>query len=131
IGLSGDYCAYQLSAPGRDFGASGGNATLNVTAAPCNCGWTAESNSNWITITSSGNGAVNYSVAANTAYSPRTGTLTIADHCFVVIQTGLIDTAAPVVTLKVPTTAVTFQTEAGLPNLSGVATDNDRVTEVS
>ena len=46
------------------------------------CGWTATSNDTWITISSggsgTGNGTVNYTVAANTGTSSRTGTMTVA-----------------------------------------------------
>ena len=45
------------------------------------CAWTTTSNASWISITSgasgSGNGAVSFSVTANTG-AARTGTLTIA-----------------------------------------------------
>jgi hypothetical protein len=50
----------------------------------------ARSNVNWITITSSrtgvGNGAVNYSVAANPDPRGRKGTITIAGKTFTVKQ---------------------------------------------
>ena len=55
--------------------------------------WSAASNSPFITITSgstgTGNGTVNYSVAANgPTSSPRTGTMTIAGQTFTVNQDG-------------------------------------------
>ena len=50
------------------------------------------SNASFITITSgssgSGNGTVNYSVAANTGTTSRTGTMTIAGRTFTVTQAG-------------------------------------------
>jgi hypothetical protein len=56
------------------------------------CPWTAQSNVGWITITSgspgTGNGTVNYAVAANTGTTLRTGTLTIAGQTFTVQQKG-------------------------------------------
>ena len=61
---------------------------MSVTAGS-GCSWTAASNAGWITATSaasgSGNGTVNYSVAANSG-GLRTGTLTIAGQTFAVNQ---------------------------------------------
>ena len=56
------------------------------------CGWWAASNASWITITSgstgSGSGTVNYSVAANTSTSSRTGTLAAGGQTFTLTQQG-------------------------------------------
>ena len=50
------------------------------------CTWTAVRDVYWITILSgasgSGNGTVNYSVAAYTGTTPRSGTLTIGGQTF-------------------------------------------------
>ena len=66
--------------------------TVNVTAGT-GCGWTAVSNDAWITISAgangSGNGAVSYSVAANTRTASRTGTLTIGGQTFTINQAGV------------------------------------------
>ncbi len=52
---------------------------ITVTAGTT-CAWTATSNASWITVTSgasgTGNGIVNYSVAANNTGAARTGTIT-------------------------------------------------------
>ena len=78
--------------------AAGGMGTIPVTAA-AGCAWTAVSNVPWITITSggtgSGNGTVNYTVAAITTGS-RVGTITIAGQNFTVSQSTypLISTLA-------------------------------------
>jgi hypothetical protein len=56
------------------------------------CTWTASSNVGWIAIISgaggTGNGSVTFTVAANTATSPRSGTLTVAGQTFTVGQDG-------------------------------------------
>jgi Putative binding domain, N-terminal len=56
------------------------------------CDWTAVSNDSWITITSgqsgTGNGVVDYSVAANQNAQGRTGTMLIAAQTFTVMQSG-------------------------------------------
>ena len=63
-----------------------------LVTAGTGCAWTATSNASWITITSgssgSGNGTVNYSVAAYTGKpKKRNGTITIAGQTFSVRQT--------------------------------------------
>ncbi|HKQ78305.1 MAG TPA: BACON domain-containing carbohydrate-binding protein, partial [Blastocatellia bacterium] len=82
-------CAYSISPSERSLSAGGGPGSVNVTA-PSGCAWTATSNAAWLTISSgaAGNssGVVNYSVAANTGASQRTGTLTIAGQTFTVTQ---------------------------------------------
>jgi len=81
-------CTFAISPISKTFGSSGGTGSVSVTA-PGNCNWTATSNANWITITSgttgTGNGTVNYSVAANTGLS-RIGTIAIAGQTFIVTQ---------------------------------------------
>ncbi len=86
----GDGCTFTIAPTSQSTGASGGTGTINVTA-PNGCPWTAVANDPWITITSgasgSGNGAVNYAVAANTS-SARTGTIIIAGKTFTINQSG-------------------------------------------
>src|SRR4051794_5007720 len=68
------------------------NGTVAVTAV-ANCAWRATSNATWITITAgafgTGNDTVSYMVAANTAPTPRTGTMTIGGATFTLTQAGL------------------------------------------
>jgi subtilisin family serine protease len=84
-------CSYSISPTGQAFGSSGGTGSVGVTAGT-GCGWTAVSNAAFITVTGgasgSGNGTVNYSVTANAATTPRTGTITIAGQIFTVTQSG-------------------------------------------
>jgi formylglycine-generating enzyme required for sulfatase activity len=86
-------CAHAISPESRSLGVSGGTGNISVTA-PAGCAWTAASNAGWISVTSgassSGNGTVSYSVAANTGTSSRTGTLTVAGRIFTVEQAGQI-----------------------------------------
>jgi hypothetical protein len=85
-------CSYTLSSASASIAAGGGSSSVNVTAGST-CGWTATSNVGWITVTSgasgTGNGAVGYSVAANTSSSAITGTVTIAGQTFTVIEAGV------------------------------------------
>ena len=81
-------CTYTLSATMATFAEAGGAGSVNVTSV-AGCPWTATSNANWITINSgtpgSGNGTLNFTVAANTGLA-RTGTITVAGQTFTVNQ---------------------------------------------
>src|SRR5206468_1042905 len=78
--------------PNQNFSASGSPGIFSVTSTG-NCGWTAVSNSSFITVTSgasgTGNGTVGFTVAANTGPNQRTGTLSVGDKTFTVTQDGL------------------------------------------
>lgn len=86
--VQGGSCSYSLGSTSQNFAAAGGNGSVNVTA-PAGCAWTAASNVGWVTInsgtTGNGNGAVQFTVAAN-AGAARTGTMTIAGQSFTVTQ---------------------------------------------
>jgi hypothetical protein len=81
-------CTYALSSANANVAATASTGSVNVTTA-ASCQWTATSNAAWITITSgasgTGNGAVAYSVTANSG-AARSGTLTIAGQTFTVNQ---------------------------------------------
>lgn len=80
-----------LSPASQSFPATGGDGSVTVTAS-AGASWTAQSYASWITITSgangSGNGTVNYRVAANSVRSQRSGTMTIGGKTFPVTQTA-------------------------------------------
>ena len=89
---AGPSCSYALSPTAASVAASGGTGSIQVTSGS-GCSWTAASNATpWLAVTSgatgSGNGTVGYSVAANTASTSRTGTLTIGGQAFTVTQAG-------------------------------------------
>jgi Zn-dependent metalloprotease len=90
-GDCGGTCSYSISPTSAAASASGGTGSVSVTAT-AGCSWTAASNSSFLTVTGgssgTGNGTVNYSVAANTGTTSRTGTLTIAGQTFTVTQAG-------------------------------------------
>ena len=83
-------CNYSISPTTQSFSTLGGTGYVSVTTES-SCSWTATSNASWVTITSgsteTGNGIVNYLVAANTG-SQRTGIITIAGQTFTVKQDG-------------------------------------------
>jgi subtilase family serine protease len=83
-------CIPSLSSSSQSFPREGGAGTVDVTAS-VGCGWSVASNDSWITISSgstgSGNGPVDYSVAANMGPA-RVGTMTIAGQTFTVPQSS-------------------------------------------
>ncbi len=107
-------CTFSIAPTSESFPASGGTGSLALMA-PDGCMWTASSNDSWITITSgesgSGNGTVEYSVAANPGASSRTGTMTIAGQTFTVTQAG----TAPVSALTVSPLTLSFSGAVGDP----------------
>jgi len=105
-------CSYAIAPASASAPAAGGMGSVTVTAAS-GCTWTAASNASWITITSgssgSGNGTVNYTVAANSSAGSRTGTLTIAGQTFTVAQ-------AAAATLNVSPATLSFTAQRGGAN---------------
>ena len=84
-------CSYSITPTSHPFSATGGSGSVSVTTSDNRCTWTSVSNVNWIFVTSgtsTGNGAVSFSVSPNSGAAPRTGTLTIAGKTFTVTQTG-------------------------------------------
>ncbi len=82
-------CSYSVTPTTHNVAANGANLSLNVTSGS-GCGWTAISQSAFVTITSgatgNANGAVNFTVAPNVNAVPRTGTLLVAGQTIAVIQ---------------------------------------------
>ncbi|MBV9958469.1 MAG: PD40 domain-containing protein, partial [Acidobacteria bacterium] len=96
VNQAGVTCTLTIEPLNRSFTASGGSAFINVDLNDL-CTWSAHSNAAWITITDSGgapigtaggNGlsTVYYSVAANTTGTPRTGTISVNDQTFTVLE---------------------------------------------
>jgi Viral BACON domain/Putative binding domain, N-terminal len=83
-------CTYSISPSNDTLDKAGGAGQPVSVTTQSGCTWTAVSNASWITITSgssgTGNGTVNFTVAANTTGSDRTGTLTIAGRPFTVTE---------------------------------------------
>jgi hypothetical protein len=86
-------CACSVSPTSASIAAAGGIGSMSVTADIW-CRWTAKSNAAWITVISgssgTGNGTVNYSVAANPSPSPRSGIIIVAGKTFIVSQAGKV-----------------------------------------
>ncbi len=98
-------CSATLSVDSLSVGSGSATGSADVAAA---CAWTALSNAPWLTVTSgapgTGNGTVGFSIAANSATSPRSGTLTIAGNTFTANQAAV--PINPPVVLSVSSTSV-------------------------
>jgi hypothetical protein len=83
-------CTFSIAPTTGSFAAAGGSADVVVTASASTCTWTATSGSPWIAIQGSGSGTgsgrLTYIVAAQTATSERSGTLTVAGFTVSVVQ---------------------------------------------
>ena len=80
-------CTFAIAPSAYAAGAAGGSNTATVTAAP-GCPWTASSDVNWVTLTTTsgtGSGSVGFTVAATTGPS-RSGTVRIAGQVLTVTQ---------------------------------------------
>jgi hypothetical protein len=93
VNQAGVPCTFTISPTGASTAPAGATGTITVTTQ-AGCSWTAASNATpWITVTGgtpgSGNGTVNYSVAANTSILSRSGTITVAGQTFTVTQSGI------------------------------------------
>jgi Carboxypeptidase regulatory-like domain/Bacterial Ig-like domain (group 2)/Putative binding domain, N-terminal len=73
-------CVYTLPVTSQNVPAAGGNFSFNATSAD-SCNWTASTSTPWITLgTTSGTSpaTVTFAVAANSAISPRTGSIRLS-----------------------------------------------------
>jgi subtilisin family serine protease len=88
-------CTFNLSNESQSVPATGGNFSVNASAA-ANCDYSSKGNENWLSITTgnpaTANATISYSVAAN-AGSARTGTVKIANRVLTIQQAGT--SAAP------------------------------------
>ena len=91
VAVSGG-CVVSISATAHAFSSTGGTGRVDVTA-PASCAWTVQSSASWISVTSgasgSGNGAVQYTVAAHTGTASRSGSLAITGHTLTIAQAGV------------------------------------------
>ncbi len=84
-------CSYVLSPTTQTVTAAATTGSVTVTAAS-GCSRTASSSASWLTVTAgatgSGNGTVNYSIAANSSSAARSATLTVGSATLTVTQSG-------------------------------------------
>jgi hypothetical protein len=85
---AGGACTYAASPASQSFVAAGGSGTVTVTAQ-AGCAWTGSTSAPWITISSgtgSGNGSFGYQVTANSASTPRSGTIAVGGQVVTISQ---------------------------------------------
>jgi len=138
--LGANDCRYSLSPASVNIKPEGGAGSVNVSA-PNGCPWSASVNASgasgaeWIRITGasggSGAGTINFSVEPNSGSLARAGTITIAGRSFTVSQAGKLDAQRPQVKIINPTSESRLTTELSVITLSGVASDDTGVTQVS
>jgi hypothetical protein len=108
----GQGCTFALNPTSRPAPVGSSTGTFNVVAGT-GCGWSATTTDQWITITAgasgSGNGSVNYSVAANTGPA-RTGRITVGGQTFTIEQADACGFAANPRTFTVPAAGQTGAT---------------------
>lgn len=97
--LTGEGCAYELSAPERVVEATGGARGVSVTLREGDhCAWTASADAPWIRITGAangrGDGQITYEVEPNPAPQTRTGFLIIANQTLAIAQPGSTNNCA-------------------------------------
>jgi subtilisin-like proprotein convertase family protein len=83
-------CPFSLNQTAVNFGASGGNGGVAVTAGSV-CSWQATSGASWVQITSpiqTGDGAATFSVQPNPTANARSATVTVGARSFTVNQAG-------------------------------------------
>jgi YD repeat-containing protein len=87
-----DDCFVTTSPQSASVAGHGGMRSVSFTSSPAGCTWVASTNDSWFSITSSvsgtGDGLVNYSVAPNPTPPVRTGTISISGYSFSVHQTA-------------------------------------------
>ena len=100
VNITTSTCSYALATSAVAVGAEATAGSVGVIT-DAGCAWTATQNDDWLAITSgssdTGNGTVDFSIAANLSSSPRSGTLTIAGQTFTVAQAGR---SGPAITTK-------------------------------
>lgn len=86
---AGGGCSYALSAGGKNFPASGGAGSFNVTTSS-DCAWSAVSNDSFVSVlftsAGQGSGTVSFAVAANERPVTRSATITAGGQTFTVSQ---------------------------------------------
>lgn len=121
-------CSSSINPLAATVGASGGQLEVDVSSGG-GCSWTAESNADWIVITSGmkgeNNGKVRLTVGANSG-PDRSGTVAVAGHVFTVTQAGGCSfTVAPEAISGVPASGETRRIEvATVTNCSWTAAAN-------
>ncbi|MGH9936172.1 MAG: hypothetical protein ACREAM_08000, partial [Blastocatellia bacterium] len=133
VTLNNSGCNYALSPSTISAGANAANGTINVTALPSGCSWTAASNAPWLKVNGRGAGAgsVSYTVDENMTFAPRVATAAIAGRTFTVFQAGREDIEPPEIVITEPQVAPAVVNTSGLITIAGATKDNNAVVAVT
>jgi hypothetical protein len=86
---SGIDCTVAIDPSVGSFSDAGGIGTASITT-PATCGYSTTSNPSWVTLDSgasgTGDGTLHYTVAANSATAPRTGSVVISGQALTISQ---------------------------------------------
>ena len=114
----GSGCTFAVAPTSFNLPATGGNDTISVTTT-AGCGWTAQSNAPWLTVSpsgGSGSGAVTLTALANTG-AQRQDTITVAGQTITVIEAALCPYSVSPTSVSLPSGGgqgvVTVTTAAG------------------
>ena len=102
-------CSFGISPNNASYQYNGGSGSIAVAATNADCVWTATSNAAWITVHSTGgtgSGTLTYTVTANPAFAPRTGTISVGGQTFTVAQAARTTTTT--VSITNPTSGDNF-----------------------
>ena len=126
-------CSYGLQPATVNAIASASNGTINVTAQPGGCNWTASSNASWLRVNGSGssNGSATFSIDENATFASRAGTATIAGRTFTVFQPGREDIESPEIAITEPPASPPVVNTSGFINIAGTTRDNNAVIAVA
>ena len=92
----GPDCRFDITPSGVRFSSDGGTVSVPVTASDSSCSWKVSNAPSWVNVLpSGGTGTRSITITAppNTG-GVRSGSLTIADQAFALIQAGTVDTPA-------------------------------------
>jgi hypothetical protein len=123
-------CSFSISPTSASVGSTATTGSVSVTAT-AGCGWLGISNSpSFISVTGTpsgtGNGTLNYSVAANSTGATRTGTISIAGQTFTITQS-----ATPSCSYTLSPTSATTTTAGGAATVGVTAPTGCAWTAVS
>lgn len=115
-------CQYAISPTSASIPAGGGAGVVSVTATT-GCAWTTVGGASWITVANAsgaGNGAVNFSVGANTSTASRSATLVVAERAFTITQAGAAPPPPPPppCSYSISPTSASFKEEGGAGSIS-------------
>ena len=109
-------CTYVISPTSASSTSDGGSNVFSMDAG-VGCAWTTTPNVSWITIrlgaSGTGDGTIDYLVAANTSSNTRTGTITSGGKTFTVTQDGVTPC-----TYSISPTSASYAASGGSGNIT-------------